>query len=88
MTKDLYEILKVRNDSSNDFIHTNFKKLYLKYKNDLEKIKEITFAYSILKDENHRASYDYECELMSNSEYLKCSERMSKYFCGCSCGKH
>ena len=65
--KDLYEILGVNKNSTDDEIKKAYKKLAKKYHPDLnrddpktaeQKMKEINVAYDILKDPQKRAQYD------------------------------
>lgn len=71
MNKDLYSILGVNRNASQDEIKKAFRKLSLKYHPDRqngksdkekqeaeEKFKEIAFAYSILSDESKKHQYD------------------------------
>lgn len=63
--KDLYEILGVKKNASQDELKQVYKQLVKKYHPDIskepnaeEKLKEITHAYSILGDESKRKQYD------------------------------
>ena len=64
--KDLYEILGVSKDSSQEEIKKSYRKLAMKYhpdqnKGDVnaeKKFKEISAAYEILKDPNKKNAYD------------------------------
>ena len=64
--KDLYEILEVSKNASQEEIKKAYKKLALKYhpdrnsgsKESEEKFKEVSDAYSILSDENKKSQYD------------------------------
>ncbi|OMJ82468.1 hypothetical protein SteCoe_16815 [Stentor coeruleus] len=65
--KDLYKVLGVARDASNEEIRSSFKKLALKWHPDKnlnnkveaeEKFKEISEAYKILSDKNTRTQYD------------------------------
>lgn len=66
MNKDLYEILGVSRESSQEEIKKSFRKLALKYHPDKskgdkeleEKFKEISAAYEILGDKKSRQEYD------------------------------
>lgn len=71
MSKDLYDILGVDKNASEDEIKKSYRKLALKYhpdkwadkpKNDQkkaeDKFKEVTEAYSILSDKEKRQQYD------------------------------
>lgn len=65
--KDLYEILGINKNATDDEIKKAYKKLAKKYHPDLnrddpktaeQKMKEINVAYDILKDPQKRAQYD------------------------------
>jgi len=64
--RDLYEILGVQRNSSNDEIKKSYRKLAMKYHPDRnkgnkeaeKKFKEATAAYEALKDPQKRAAYD------------------------------
>lgn len=64
--KDYYNILNVNKDSTEDDIKKSYKKLALQYHPDknqgneeaCEKFKEISEAYSILKNKEKRSQYD------------------------------
>ncbi|AWD32613.1 Chaperone protein DnaJ [Candidatus Kinetoplastibacterium sorsogonicusi] len=64
--RDLYEILGISNNASNDDIKKAYRKLAMKYHPDRnpnnkeaeDKFKEIQSAYEILGDPEKRASYD------------------------------
>ncbi|MCI5675755.1 MAG: J domain-containing protein [Ezakiella sp.] len=64
--RDLYEILEVNRDATQDEIKSNYRKLAKKYHPDLnggdeeaqEKFKEISAAYEVLSDPEKRAMYD------------------------------
>ncbi len=63
--KDLYEILGVAKDASQDEIKKAYRRLSKKYHPDLndapdaeEKFKEVASAYETLSDETKRSSYD------------------------------
>jgi len=65
LAKDLYEIMGVKKNSSQEELKTAYKQLVKKYHPDVskepnaeEKLKEITHAYSVLGDENKRKQYD------------------------------
>ena len=65
--RDLYEILGINKNATDDEIKKAYKKLAKKYHPDLnpddkkgaeEKMKEVNIAYNILKDPQKRAQYD------------------------------
>jgi DnaJ-class molecular chaperone len=64
--KDYYNILNVNKDSTEDDIKKSYKKLALQYHPDknqgneeaCEKFKEISEAYSVLKNKDKRSQYD------------------------------
>lgn len=71
MNKDLYEILGIKKDASNEEIKKAYRKLALKYhpdkwadkskeeqQNAENKFKEITEAYEVLSDKDKRQNYD------------------------------
>lgn len=63
MAKDLYEILGVGKNASDDEIKKAYRKLAHKYHpdkagGDAEKFKEINAAYQVLSDKSKRAQYD------------------------------
>lgn len=66
MEKNLYKILELNNNATDEQIKRNYKKLALQYHPDRnpgnkeaeEKFKEIAFAYSILSDHDKRQKYD------------------------------
>lgn len=66
MAKDLYEVLGVNKDASDDEIKSAYRKLAKKYHPDLnkdnpsaaEKFKEINQAYEVLGDKQKRSNYD------------------------------
>ncbi len=66
MAQDLYDILGVSKDASDDEIKSAYRKLAKKYHPDLnkdnpsaqEKFKEINQAYEVLGDKEKRANYD------------------------------
>lgn len=72
MEKNLYKILEVNENSTDEEIRNSYKKLAKKYHPDLnkdknaeEKFKEINYAYEILSDKSKRKEYD----LKINSYY-------------------
>ena len=61
--KDLYEILGIDRNASDNEIKRSYKKLAMKYHpdrpgGDEEKFKEVSFAYSILSDPEKKQRYD------------------------------
>jgi molecular chaperone DnaJ len=66
MTTDLYEILEVSRDASEDDIKRSYRKLAKQFHPDRnpgdtaaeEKFKQISAAYEVLSDQNKRATYD------------------------------
>lgn len=66
MNEDLYKILEVNKDASQDDIKKSYRKLSKQYHPDLnqnnkeaeEKFKKINEAYSVLSDPNKRQQYD------------------------------
>ena len=65
MDKDLYEILRVSRNATQEEIKKSYHKLCREYHPDVckdpdaeDKIKEINAAYEVLGDENKRAAYD------------------------------
>ena len=65
--EDLYELLEVNRDATQDEIKKSYRKLAHKYHPDAnpgnkeaeEKFKKINAAYSVLSDPNKRAQYDH-----------------------------
>ena len=62
MSKDLYDILELSKEASDNDIKKQYKKLAMKYHPDkggsADKFKEITDAYTILSDEDKKNKYD------------------------------
>ena len=63
--EDLYEILNVNKDSTQEEIKKSFRKLSLKYHpdrnaNGADKFKKISNAYEILSDTDKRSKYDLD----------------------------
>lgn len=63
--RDLYDVLGVSRDASDDEIKKSYRKLSKKYHPDInkaedaeEKFKEVTEAYEVLSDSQKRAAYD------------------------------
>ena len=64
--EDLYELLEVKRDATQDEIKKSYRKLAHKYHPDAnpgnkeaeEKFKKINAAYSVLSDAQKRAQYD------------------------------
>ena len=72
MAKDLYEILGVSKNASDDEIKKAYRKLAHKYHpdkigGDAEKFKEINAAYQVLSDKSKRAQYDQYGQTFENS---------------------
>lgn len=68
MSEDLYKLLEIKNDASQDEIKKSYRKMSLKYhpdKNngDDEMFKKINSAYQILSDESERNKYDMGNEM-------------------------
>jgi len=67
VTKNLYEVLRVPEDASEEEIRSAFRRLAKKYHPDVAEIdrgeaeeifKEIASAYTVLSDETRRQTYD------------------------------
>ena len=65
MAKDLYEVLGVSRDATDDEIKKAFRRQARKLHPDVnkepdaeERFKEVNEAYSVLSDEQKRANYD------------------------------
>lgn len=64
--RDLYEILEIERNASQDEIKKNYRKMAKKYHPDLnpdneeasERLKEINLAYEVLSDPDKRSKYD------------------------------
>ncbi len=89
--KDLYKILNIDIDATDDDIKNAYKKLVLKYHPDVagasadeNKFKEIQEAYEILKNKESRKKYDvlhgfYSEKLRKEAEAVSNKEKKNKY---------
>ena len=90
--RNLYEVLGVPKNATDDDIKASYKKLALRWHPDRnpddstaeEKFKEISFAYETLKDSERRSKYDAETRLgtFDAPEFANLGDIFSSFFGG------